>query len=316
MTTDQSDWIQYIQYQKLSVCITFHYVPSRLKYLAMACKKLVDIAPKIHLTIVTNTSSPEELQHIRDVIETPKFIFDILIPIGLGHPFLLAWSHLPVFKKQFEDKSFTHFLYLEDDIGISPENIKYWLEERTTLKPFGFYPSFFRRELNDTDNSWYSTDVMSKMSLYDCPVVDIEDGKSFISTVFPYQGMYFLDRELMKEHLEGPSSNPDFEHNRTGIFRIHPTEVREKAALALTYVNVPAGYRSRNLLSFDKKANQISDYCMIHHLPNNYTNNPESMIGKIKVDQLFIPKSINTYFRKKIKVALSSLLSALFSLKT
>lgn len=304
------------EYQKLSVCITFHYAVERLQYLAIVCDKLVDIAPKVHLTIVTNTDKSDEIQAIKSVINVQKFEFNVLIPVGLGHPYLLAWSHLPVFKKQFEDESFTHFLYLEDDIGITLENINYWLNARKLLKPFGFYPSFFRKELNANDDNWYSTDVMTKMSFYDCPSVDIDENNSFIGIVYAYQGMYLLDRELLKEHLEGPSSNPDFEHNNIGLIRMHPTQIREKAALCLTYVNIPDGFRSRNLLPFDKNIKQIRTCCMIHHLPNNYTNNPATPIGKIKVADIFIPKSIKTYFRKKIKVVFSSLLSTLISLRT
>jgi len=316
MNSYQSNIVHNPEYQKLSVCITFHYAEERLQYLAIVCDKLVDIAPEVHLTIVTNTDKSDEIQAIKGVINVHKFEFNFLIPVGLGHPYLLAWSHLPVFKKQFEDESFTHFLYLEDDIGINLENINYWLNARKLLKPLGFYPSFFRKELNSADNNWYSTDVMTKMSLYDCPSIDIDETNSFIGIVYPYQGMYLLDRELLKEHLYGPSSNPDCEHNNTGLLRIHPPQIREKAALCLTYMSVPEGFRSRNLLPFDKNNRQIKSYAMIDHLPNNYTNNPNHSIGKIKVTDLFIPRSLKTFFRKKIKLTFASLLSALFSFRS
>ena len=306
---------QFPEYRKLSVCITFHYVEDRLKYLKEVCNSLIDIAPEIYLTIITNTDKAEEINAIKNTVNTQDYKFNLIIPVWLGHPYLLAWSHLPVFKKQFEDESFTHFLYLEDDIQITSENINYWLRGRKLLKPFGFYPSFFRKELNANDHNWYSTDVMTKMSFYDCPSVDIDENNSFIGIVYAYQGMYLLDRELLKEHLESPSSNPDFEHNNIGLIRMHPTQIREKAALCLTYVNIPDGFRSRNLLPFDKNMQQLRTCCMIHHLPNNYTNNPATPIGKIKVTDIFIPKSINSYFRKKIKVVFSSLLSAMFSLR-
>jgi hypothetical protein len=88
--------------------------------------------------------------------------------------------------------------------------------------------------------------------------------------------MYLYDRELMLEHLSGPSSNPDF----------GPWSIREKAAQGLTFVNVPKGFRSRNLVPYDIKRNQIDESCFIHHLPNNYANDPHSQFGKIPVDQL------------------------------
>ena len=104
MNPDQSNIVHNPEYQKLSVCITFHYVEERLQYLAIVCDRLVDIAPEVHLTIVTNTDKSDEIQAIKSVINVPKFEFNFLIPVGLGHPYLLAWSHLSLFKKQFEDE--------------------------------------------------------------------------------------------------------------------------------------------------------------------------------------------------------------------
>jgi hypothetical protein len=303
------------EYRKLSVCITFHYVENRLKYLKEVCNSLIDIAPEIFLTIITNTDEADEIKEIKNTVDTLKLKLDLVIPVGLGHPYLLAWSHLPVFKKQFEDESFTHFLYVEDDIKITKENLDYWLERRAVLIDSGFIPGFLRVEKNDLDGNLYSTDVMERMSMYDCPTFDVENKGSFISIVYPYQGIYFLDRELMYEHLNGPSSNPDFEHNNVGLFRVNGPQIREKAALALTYVNVPEGFRSRNLLPYDEKTRQIDPRSFVHHLPNNYTNDPSHKIGKLQINDLFIPMSINTYLRKKIKTGLASLLSNVISLK-
>lgn len=50
---------------KLAVCITFHYVEERLKYLAEVCDNLVDIAPIINLTIVTNVEEEEKLKKLK-----------------------------------------------------------------------------------------------------------------------------------------------------------------------------------------------------------------------------------------------------------
>lgn len=207
-------------------------------------------------------------------------------------------------------------MYVEDDIKVTKENVEYWLNARDNLKPFGLIPGFFRFEKSNIDGELYSSDVMEKMSFYDCSRLTLGNEKSFIGIVYPYQGLYFHDRELMEEHLNGPSSNPDFDHSDGGLLRIQSHDLRARAALCLTFVKVPLGYRSRYVLPINAINNQLEPVCLVHHLPDNYTNNPATPIGKIKVADIFIPKSIKTYFRKKIKVVFSSLLSTLISLRT
>ena len=114
-----------------------------------------------------------------------KIGLNFLIPFGLGHPYFLPWSSLLAFREQFNDTSYTHFLYLEDDIKVSKANIIYWLAARESLKEFGFYPSFLRKELNETNNEWYCTDVMSKMAINDCQILNISETSSYISIVYP-----------------------------------------------------------------------------------------------------------------------------------
>jgi hypothetical protein len=103
---------------KLAVCITFHYVEERIQYLKEVCKSLAQISQEISLTIIINTSNKNEIDKIKKVIDTRITEFDFFMPNGLGHPYLLSWSHLNIFREQIKDSSYTHFLYLEDDIKI------------------------------------------------------------------------------------------------------------------------------------------------------------------------------------------------------
>jgi hypothetical protein len=112
-----------------------------------------------------------------------------------------------------------------------------------------------------------------------------------------------MDRELLAEHLDGPTSNPDFDHSDNGLFRIQGHDMRARAAMGLSFAHVPKGFRSRNVLPFNKETLQIEPYSFVHHLPDNYTNNPNELAGKVPVNNLFIPASVNTYLKKKAKLA-------------
>jgi len=284
---------------KIAICITFHYNEHRLKYLEKVINEFDNLGLNINITIITNTNDPLVLTKIKNFVFHNISNIYFFTPIGLGHPYLLAWSHLEIFRKQVLDESFTHFLYIEDDILITKKNIDYWLINREILRPYGLIPSFFRYEINNFNKKFYSSDVVKPISIYDCKLFKISENKSFINIPYPYQGLYFLDRELLLEHLNGPSSCPDFDHNDSGLFRIQSHDMRARAAFCLTFINIPKGYRSRNVLLLN--GTNIDEACLVHHLPNNYTNNPDLIGGKVLLKDIFQNKSISSFLSFHLK---------------
>jgi hypothetical protein len=265
---------------KLAICVTFHYVETRLKYLAALSSRFGSLAQSVAATIVTNTGSAGHHAQISEIFRKDGVDIAIFTPTGLGHPFLLTWSHFVVMREKFKDASFTHFLYLEDDLLCTQEHINYMLEAREMLRPIGAIPGMFRVEQNPVDGEWYSTDQLKRIDISKCPRIPlpVDSGLGFINLPLPYQGMYFLDRELMAEHLGGPSSMPDF----------GKWPIREKAAQGLTFVQVPAGLSSRVMVPYYENEKRIAQCCLLHHMTNSYVLHPKSPHGKIKVKDIFL----------------------------
>jgi hypothetical protein len=261
----------------LLACVTFHYNPSRLDYLRQTCAGIGRLARKTLIVIITNAA--EKDSQIREELAGIQATVMTVSPTFLGHPFLLAWVHLDVFREFFfGEQSFTHFLYAEDDILIRPENIAYWMEGRELLRHHGLIPSFLRYERNPSSGDLYSTDSLVRASYRDLPRLQVSpDGYEFVCLPNPYQGMYLLDRELLDEHLSGPSSSPDF-----GRWRI-----RERAAQGITFLNVPRGFTSRNLIGCLSGDPRVDPRCLIEHLPANYVADPSSPLARFKVDDIF-----------------------------
>ena len=65
-------------------------------------------------------------------------------------------------RKKIADNSFTHFMYLEDDIRVTKENIVYWLNARKALKIYNLIPSYVRTEINFKDKEVYVVDSTKK----------------------------------------------------------------------------------------------------------------------------------------------------------
>jgi len=195
----------------------------------------------------------------------------------MGHPYFLPWGHLPVFKQYFSsDLSISHFMYLEDDIKVTSNNITYWLRGRNELYEFGFYPSFVRFEKNHINGLQYATDITIPLKLKKLPNIEISLDYRYLSSPQPYQGMYLMDREMLGEYFQSPASSPDF-----GGWNI-----REKATQGLTFIGVPEPFHSRNLIGYRVLKNMIDQDALIHHLPDNYANNAQSAFGKILIDKL------------------------------
>lgn len=257
--------------EKIAIAVTFFYVAERLKYLHGIASEFAGLGDRYKVFVVTNSTDPEERARIAAVF-APDADLEIVSPTLMGHPYLLTWCHFDVFRRLFnEEPGYTHFMYLEDDIKVTRENITYWLQGREALRRHGLLPSFMRYEVKQGDSTRYSTDVTQPIRFASAPKIVVAPGYCYINLRHPYQGMYLLDRELMQEHLTGGSASPDF----------GPWLIRETATQGLTFSKVPKGFRSRNLVGYDLSQGHIDPAALIHHTPNNYADNPDSPYGKI-----------------------------------
>lgn len=265
--------------EHLAVCITFFYVPERLAYLSQIISNYAGIARKTDIYIVTNVLDTNLVSSKLPNIPAELSI-NFFTPTGTGHPYFLTWSHREIFRKLLHDGDVSHFLYTEDDLLFDRSNVIYWLKYRDALRNHGLIPSFIRVELHQ-ELGWVSSDCKKPINPNKQPKRTLADGTQFIGMKYPYQGMYFLDRDLMDEFYNSPAMSPDF-----GKWNI-----REKAAQGLTFVNVPEGFTSRNVLLVDAKTMRIPQETWIHHLPNNYANDPNAKFGKLSMQYPGVFKS-------------------------
>jgi hypothetical protein len=266
--------------KKLAIAVTFHYVEDRMKYLERIAAHFHLLADEVLVHIFTNENNSDKTLNIMNIVKQGRELaVEIHTPTYLGHPYLLTWSHLSTFRESFNaDKSITHFMYVEDDILITEKNIEYWLKSREELRNHKIIPSFLRYEKNEDSAELYSSDVTTSSNFAKLPKLKKSDNYYYLNLPQPYQGMYLLDRELMYEHLTGPSSIPE----KT------PWNIREKAAAGLTFVKVRKGCYSRNFVGYDFENKCIDPDSLIHHLPNNYVNQPGTPLGKTKVNEMVI----------------------------
>jgi hypothetical protein len=267
---------------RLLVCVTFHYVPSRLRFLTTIAAEFSSLAESTKVVIITNDLSAHE--SIASALSPLRLDLEVLTPTLLGHPYLLAWCHKDIFRREYERKSneYSHYLYTEDDLLIRKHNINYWMESRERLKPSGLIPSFVRYEINPYSQAEVSVDLAEKVDPAKAAKIFFPHlNYAYIALPNPYQGTYLFDRDLLAEHFES-------------IYRYGPEApapdgwiyTREKAALGATFCKVPYGFSSRNVVGYQIDVQSVDMRCLIHHTPNNYAINPSSEFGVLPICDL------------------------------
>lgn len=270
--------------EKLLVGITFfHYSDeSRYKILEDISRNLHTFCSNVIIAIITLPIEDSIKLKIKNCFKYFKCqIFERRLET---HPHWLTWEHLSVFKQFFEeDDHISHFLYLEDDHIITKNNMEYWIESRKELKSTGLVPSFLRYEKKYNDDNLYITDITSSLKIDELNKVLTSKGYGYFNVPtkqLAYQGVYLLDRELAKEHFYSNSFNPGLHHNIWGI--------REGATQGVTFLNVPNGFVTRNVLKYNINDKVIDRSVLIHHAPNNYANDIKSHHGKLLYSNLLV----------------------------
>lgn len=275
----------------LAACVTFFFNRERLVYLTTVVSNYLGLATKTDIYIITNVGNADTREEISAALPAmpDSATLHFVTPTQIGHPYLLTWTHREIFLEIERAKLASHFLYSEDDLAITYDNVAYWLRVRERLRPYGFIPSFFRVEQHPVDGHWYSTDCKSTIKLFRQARLDLE-GSTYICPSNPYQGTYLMDRELMEEFSTSPAFSPDFGY----------LAIREKAAQGLTFANVPPGFSSRNLLLVDLDKQRVPEETWVHHLPNNYVSDPSSPFGKVPMSEVLVT-SRAAFLQRKLR---------------
>ena len=239
---------------KLWVNVCFYYVEERLERFREVIKTISDI-PNIKLIINSNVN------------------FDSNLPIHvteLSDPYWHTWEHKK-YMPEFLESDYTHYAYLEGNIHVEKKTFDYWIKTRELFQQnnLNFIPAVHRVQKNK-EGQVYSLDCTHYQRHR--PTITVEEQK-FISLSEPYQGMFIMDKELVKEHIESDY----YPFGQKGSWGI-----RESANLGNMFVNIPVGFGHRCMLPL----NNFSD-TWVTHFGTDYHGDKNSPHAKIKIEDLF-----------------------------
>ena len=268
--------------KKIAIVICFYFNKQYINELTKTCKNLKSLGKKIDVTIITNNIKKSHKIFLSKKLKLVLKKFKIIIH-NIPEPNLLPWFSINVMKQKILDKSFSHFLYLEHDILLYKKNLIYWNKFRTILKSKNLIPAFVRTEKNK-NNEIFVVDAINKIDFKNDPKIYINSkNDGFINNKNPYQAIYLMDRDLMKEYLNSPASTVDFGFFNQELRNKYP--IKELVNVSIAYSNIPHGYYNRYMIPFTNKK-EIPDFCLIEHSSNKYVNLKNKFFSKINIKQL------------------------------
>ena len=275
------------QRSRLMVCIPFAYRPHRLRYLLEMLRVFGEMpVEQVQVLIYTNTADPAclaDIQRLLDFVQTATARGEVISMTNLEHPFDLTWADKPSIPQRFLGSAFTHWLHLEDDLRFTYLNLCYFIYAREILRPHGLIPSFVRYEWNDGEKDFFASDQAHQTDVNRHPHVDGGD-VFFMVLDSVYSASTVLDQELAAEYVQTRS----FDRDRSS--EVSHWWIAERSAMGLTWENVPPGNFSRTMIPITKAGSVPATPCLMHHLPNNFTdqwfagtNHPDVPFGRLRL---------------------------------
>jgi hypothetical protein len=271
---------------RILTAISFHFDASRVRFLAEVLRSLAEYpVASMDVVIITNTFRHDQLALLRRLCAEvlSESSASIRSYGDLSNPWNLTWCHKPIIATEFVDGNhgrYTHFIYLENDIRLSFVNFCYFLEYRERLRGFGLLPAFVRVEYSANLGGFVTSDVF--WPIYVPAQSHIRLGDTVLMNVpNPYNPFFILDLELAQEYVQSRS------FDREGSLEVSPWAVADRSAMGLCLENVPPPFQSRYLVPVSRQTGMVPACAWVWHLPNNYADNPNTVLGKVRMDELF-----------------------------
>ncbi|MEQ8409953.1 MAG: hypothetical protein RIB52_00210 [Erythrobacter sp.] len=289
------------QRPEFEVSIAAHYVPVRIPYLADVLRAIARWdRPKVKVTLVTNDLAIADEPLVREcgaLLNKKGFELTFDVAHDMDHPWHLTWWHKPALRNFFardERHERDLFMYIEDDIVVTRQNLHYFERFLPLTKRIGCLPGFLRFEKGPAGER-ISPDFRGYQFIPDDHVIEI-DGQKFVAPRFPYWAGFILDAELNAEYQASPWSDLD-EAARLPESRNHSCRVQ--SAWALTYDTVPDKLPSRCIVPVDDDLTPL-ECCQVWHSANNYSVSKQYNFGTVAMEDIFQGSKLAASVRQSI----------------
>jgi hypothetical protein len=237
---------------KITKHISFYFIESRIQYINRIIEETNSYIHQTDIFIHTN----KDLSIDTFTKYTNGMLKIINHDLTNINPFKLTWKCRELLWQQKDD--YDIFMYIEDDILVPNNAIKYWLEYNETLIDKNFNLGFVRIEINN--NEEYITDLpRQKFDTF----IKINNNEYCINNKNPYCAFWIYNKKEFNRFINSKFYD---------INNIRGYGIREQSAIGLHGLHTH-WYNGTLIPLIDKK---IHESCRIYHMPNNYvTKHPQ-----------------------------------------
>jgi hypothetical protein len=232
-----------------------------------------------------------DAEHSADVLELKKLVsshFPALeVFYSVAPPeytdYSLTWAHKKQLKRFVRQKTFTYYIYAENDMLFSVENFNYWLKYKEILKPWNLEPGFCRYEVyqdqkipfdnyrrwnltGPTPNVWGDRPYQASTYLY----LGDPELLGFVSLGNPYAGLMILDQKDAERYITSDSCDPQKSYALTG-HRHWP--IADRSSMGLAFENLRPEQEHRRVVPFCFKDGRpvIASCGLVEHKDTKYS---------------------------------------------
>ena len=274
---------------RISVSIAAHFIPHRARFLAQVLRAIAGWQSTDASVIVdTNDLEIQSAPEVRDACQRLKsngIQIEFALADKIEHPHHLTWVH----KQRLRDWSSKtgsesdYFIYLEDDIVLSADNLDYLLQTYPKAAAIGRTPGLIRWEA-DQDGNRFATDFLEPQIIGVAETLKINE-EQYVEPKFPYWAGFIVDRKLAQEYLRSSWAKRDSEE---AIDRMGATDCRAQSAFGPTFVAAPRGSGSRIIVPVDNRLRPLPQ-CLVHHCAQNYVSDSSNDFARIPLEMIFRP---------------------------
>jgi hypothetical protein len=292
--------------RQIEVHVASHYNPTRLPFLNRVLDSIAlwtDFRAKVIVSSNTDDYARNgTMQAARERFSRGGHDLILNVVSDLADPWMLTWVHKPFIQPWLAsatDEDF--FIYIEDDIVLSNDNIAYFAKNLDRTKSKSLIPGFLRVEYQNGDQrildlfwpEYWQRDRSLRI-----------DGQLYHACHNPYWAGFVLDPALAREYLASASFTP--EGSKFVRWQVNPNDslsrgIAERAAMGLTYENADKRLGSRIVVPIVDGGPDPD--CLVWHCANNYSDKQHPVFGRLTVDQAFQTEGLVHFAARKLRGA-------------
>jgi hypothetical protein len=215
------------------------------------------------------------------------------------HPKEMSFGHKPLMRSlMWEHACFahgaSHLLHIEDDLALADGALDYWVQARPVLDPYGLLPGFSRWEGRGDDRriaDQQRTTYLARIPVLEAPLrADSDRTVLWANLPNPHQAFFILDERLARRNLStsrylSPArsvSGPKSWARDLGVI--------ERSAVGPICDDVPAGYRTRNVVPLldDERGPRLLPECLVEHQPAPAYFREGARFARVPLEEAFV----------------------------